>query len=73
MMSYRITQACTACGACLPECPTGSIIAGTRQFHIDADTCANHAACVNVCPESAIIPIPGTVDQKNSSEEEEEE
>jgi len=69
-MAYRITKACTLCGACLPECPTGSIISGKKQFHIDADTCANHAACVNVCPENAIVPIPGTIDAGKSDDEE---
>jgi ferredoxin len=72
-MSYRITKACTKCGACLPECPTGSIISGSQQFHIDADTCANHAACVNVCPEDAIVPIPGTIDPKDAASAHEEE
>lgn len=53
-MTYVINKACTKCGACLPECPTGSIVEGKTQFYIDADTCADHASCVNVCPVEAI-------------------
>jgi ferredoxin len=57
-MAYVISKACTKCGACLPECPTGSIVEGKTQFFIDADTCADHAACVNVCPVNAITKAP---------------
>jgi ferredoxin len=53
-MSYVISKACTKCGACILECPTGSIVEGRTQFYIDADSCAEHAACVNVCPVKAI-------------------
>lgn len=56
-MPYQISKACTKCGACLPECPTGSIVEGKSQFYIDADTCADHMACVNVCPVNAISKI----------------
>ena len=48
-MAYAINKACTKCKPyCLPECPTGSIVEGKNQFHIDSDSCADHAACVNV-------------------------
>ena len=33
-----------------PECPTDAIVKGLTQFHIDPDVCADHAACVKVCP-----------------------
>jgi len=56
-MPHFITKSCTACGACLPECPTGSIISSLRQFVIDSDTCADHATCVTVCPVNAILPM----------------
>jgi ferredoxin len=56
-MPYQISKACTKCGACLPECPSGSIVEGKTQFYIDADTCAEHLACVNVCPVNAISKI----------------
>ena len=60
-MPYMITKACTRCEACLKECPTGSISEGKSQFFIDADTCAEHAACFAVCPVDAIIKRPEPV------------
>ena len=75
-MPHVISKACTSCGACLTECPTGSIVAGKTQFYIDADTCGDHAACVNVCPVDAITPRkepPASARRKNDEEEEEEE
>jgi NAD-dependent dihydropyrimidine dehydrogenase PreA subunit len=77
-MAYVISKACTKCGACLPECPTGSIAEGKSQYHIDSDSCADHAACVNVCPVNAIsrlVETPLAIKNLNAavSEEEEEE
>jgi ferredoxin len=73
-MAYLISSACTKCGACLSECPTGSILEGKTQFHIDADTCANHAACVGVCPVNAIsLKPPAEIPVFRGEEEEEEE
>jgi ferredoxin len=72
-MAYIISKACTKCGACLAECPTGSIIEGKDQVFIDVDTCADHAACVNVCPVDAISKKPDPPKGKKGDEEEEEE
>ena len=72
-MAYVISKACTKCGACLPECPTGSIIEGTTQYLIDTDTCGDHASCVNVCPVNAISLQAGLEQRKNLSLDEEEE
>jgi ferredoxin len=69
-MAYLISQACTKCGACLTECPTGSILEGKSQFHIDTDTCANHAACVSVCPVNAITLMPSSKADESQEEEE---
>jgi ferredoxin len=74
-MAYLISKACTKCGACLTECPTGSISEGKNQFYIDSDTCADHAACVNVCPVNAITKLgdsPILLKSQHQSEEEEE-
>ena len=57
-MAYRITRACTKCGACISECPTEAILEGKTQYYIDADTCMDHKACVVVCPVNAIEAIP---------------
>ena len=56
-MPHRITRACTKCGACQNECPTDAILEGKTQFYIDSDICADHQACVAVCPVNAIEPI----------------
>jgi ferredoxin len=78
-MAYMISKACTKCGACLPECPTGSITDGKSQYYIDSDSCADHAACVNVCPVNAISKLPESnlaiknLNAATSEEEEEEE
>ena len=72
-MPYVINKKCTRCGACLPECPTGSIAAGKELFAIDSDTCADHAACVAVCPVDAIHPLLVASDRAHPPEEEEEE
>lgn len=71
-MAYIISKACTKCGACLPECPTGSIIEGKGQYFIDADTCKDHAACVNVCPVDAIT-VHKNPPKKEDAESDQEE
>jgi ferredoxin len=53
-MSHYITKDCTACNACLEECPTDSIIESKPIYLIDADTCTDCVACVQVCPVDAI-------------------
>jgi ferredoxin len=69
-MAYTINSACTKCGACITECPTNSITEGKAQYHIDADTCQDHAACVNVCPVNAITPLAGYSTHEKEEEEE---
>ena len=74
-MAHVINKSCTKCAACLPECPTASIIEGKNQYYIDTDTCADHAACVNVCPVDAISvrDEPSLNARKSRFQEEEEE
>ncbi len=69
-MAHLISKACTKCGACLTECPTGSIVEGRTQFYIDADTCADHKDCVGVCPVDAIAPLAVQAESKDDEEEE---
>jgi ferredoxin len=72
-MSYFINEKCTLCGACLIECPTASILVGTTQYYIDADTCNDHAACVAVCPVDAIAILKITPSKKEAQSEKEED
>ena len=55
-MAYTITDECIMCGACQPECPTGSISEGDPKYLIDADTCSSCGDCANVCPTGACVP-----------------
>jgi ferredoxin len=54
-MAYKISDACIACGACQPECPTEAITEGPIYL-IDADKCIDCGACANVCPVDAPKP-----------------
>lgn len=57
---YVITDACTACGKCLPECPIDAIEPGEPTYVI-TDLCCDFAECVVVCPEDAIVPLEDAV------------
>ena len=53
-MAHIINDDCTACGACIAECPVDAISEGTEKYTIDPDVCTDCAACVDVCPTEAI-------------------
>ena len=54
-MAYVINDECTACGACIDECPEEAIAEGDI-YVIDAEKCTDCASCVDVCPVEAIHP-----------------
>jgi ferredoxin len=55
-MSYKISDACTKCGACSSVCPAEAISEGADQFTIDAEKCLDCGVCSDECPVEAISP-----------------
>ncbi len=59
-MAMKITDECTACALCEPECPTESITEGDDIYEIAAATCNecedqdDGPQCVAVCPVECI-------------------
>jgi len=57
--TVRITDACTACGACLATCPEAALRkAPKRPLVLDA-SCTACWACIEICPADAIVEVPG--------------
>jgi len=55
-MAHKITDACLACGTCVPECPSDAISEGDPIYKIDASKCTDCGTCVSACPAEAIFP-----------------
>ena len=53
-MTYVISDECTNCGVCEPECPVGAIKEEGDKRVIDPDACTQCGVCVDTCPVSAI-------------------
>ncbi|MGZ6792632.1 MAG: DUF362 domain-containing protein [Mycobacteriales bacterium] len=56
-MAYVITDACTACGACLLTCPEHAFAVGV-PLRVREDRCTDCGECVEVCPADAIERVP---------------
>lgn len=62
-MAMTITNLCSACDACLSECPTEAITAGT-PYVIDQEKCVECVGhfdtpqCVDMCPVKGAIVAP---------------
>lgn len=57
-----VTEACTACGACLPTCPERCLRPvpagpGTPPLEV-ADACTGCLECLEVCPADAVAVVP---------------
>lgn len=55
-MAYVIDpQVCSACAACVEECPMGAIAENDLgQYGIDPEICTDCGSCADICPEEAI-------------------
>jgi ferredoxin len=59
-MALHITDECSSCGACEPECPNGAISEGEDHYMINPDLCTEcvgHFAepqCMSACPTDSI-------------------
>jgi ferredoxin len=56
-VTVRITEACTACGACLATCPETALRPAPRRPFVDDAACTDCLACVEVCPAAAVEPV----------------
>ena len=60
-MAIIITDECTSCAACEPECPNGAITEGDDIFVINPDLCTECVGfhdtpqCNDVCPVECCI------------------
>ncbi len=55
--TVRITDACTACGACLVTCPERALGGAPRKPHVVDDLCTACWDCVGICPAGAIVEV----------------
>lgn len=53
-MAHVISDECTNCGLCEPECPVGAISEGENKRVIDPEICTDCGVCVETCPVNAI-------------------
>lgn len=55
-MAYKIIkEECTACGACIDECPVEAISKGAEFYTIDPELCTECGVCFDICPTEAIV------------------
>lgn len=55
--SVRITEDCTACGACLVTCPEHALLRAPKRPTVVDSACTACWACIEICPAGAILEI----------------
>ncbi len=55
-MTYVVTDACTACGACLLTCPEHAIVP-TLPLRVRPERRTACGECVEVCPADALFEV----------------
>jgi len=74
-MALIILQECIACDACVPPCPTNSIVVDDPIYIIDPLTCtecvgfATQPTCVEACPVDCIIVDSNYVESEDALKE----
>ena len=64
MANKIVTDDCTNCGACEPECPNQAIASGDERYIIDPEKCSecvgsfDSSQCAGVCPVDSCVPDP---------------
>jgi Pyruvate/2-oxoacid:ferredoxin oxidoreductase delta subunit len=53
-VTVTVTDACTACGACLVTCPERALVPAPHRPDVIDERCTVCLACVEVCPRDAI-------------------
>lgn len=59
---FTVTEACTACGACLLTCPEDCLEptpGGPAPLAVRAESCTGCGECAEVCPAGACVPLTG--------------
>lgn len=70
-MALMITDDCTTCDVCLPECPNEAISAGDDMYVIDPNKCTecvghfDEPQCRTVCPVDCIPNDPAHVESQD--------
>ena len=71
-MAHRITDDCTYCGACEPECPNNAIYVGPEIYEINPNKCTecvghfDEPQCAMLCPVACIPVNPEHVESRET-------
>ena len=55
--TVRVTDACTACGACLATCPERALLRAAKRPAVVDAACTGCWACIEICPAGAILAV----------------